>query len=197
MTATTMSDVRRTAPWVVLALFAGAILMTIFLLVTVETEPVRRVTMHAAEPVATEAPPAAPQKPDGPSPTPAMVPTDDQPLIQLDEVRVVVPHGTARAVLSRSATPAVLPDRPDRADVVQALEWTRALARSCVENTAYEGRRIDMHVHVSPSGTVTIAEIEGDLAGTAEGSCVARAMRRAVLPRFSGAPLVVRYPLQL
>ena len=46
-------------------------------------------------------------------------------------------------------------------------------------------------VTFAPSGRATTAMVEGRLAGTPTGSCVANAMRSAKVPAFSGKPTTV------
>ena len=47
------------------------------------------------------------------------------------------------------------------------------------------------------SGRVTTAIVEGQFAGTPQGSCVARAVRAASVPRFAQPTVSVVYPFTL
>jgi hypothetical protein len=47
------------------------------------------------------------------------------------------------------------------------------------------------------SGRVTNARVQGQFAGTPEGSCIARAVRRARFPRFKRPSFQVTFPYRL
>jgi hypothetical protein len=56
---------------------------------------------------------------------------------------------------------------------------------------------VEARVGIAGTGRVTRALIQGDFAGTPEGSCMARALRAATVPPFSGAVFQVQYPFVL
>lgn len=49
--------------------------------------------------------------------------------------------------------------------------------------------------NIAHNGRVIYARIDGDFQGTAEGSCMATAMRTAQFPQFENPTLRVEYPL--
>jgi hypothetical protein len=90
--------------------------------------------------------------------------------------------------------PADLPEQPSREQAQEAMEGIRG---AMVECAAGLHGRAELDITVHPSGRVMRAVTGGTFAGTAEGSCMARAARRARFPRFSGAPFSLRYPYTL
>lgn len=198
MRASSIAAIKQVGPWMGLSFVGGALLTTLLLIVIAETEPVRTLQLEVerdAVGAATE--PEAAEPPGAPESTPVFAPSAEEPqTIRLDETRVIA-HRTFAARASRDRATMTLPERPDRKDVAEALGWARERAQACVVGSEHEGRIAELTIHVAPSGTVTVAEVHGELAGTAVGSCIARAFRTVALPRFAGDRLVVRYPMQL
>ena len=91
--------------------------------------------------------------------------------------------------------PSLLPDAPARDDVLQALAAVRDDARACAPE--HRGASVPVTVTFAPTGRVTTAVVTGTLAGTPEGSCVARTFRRARVAEFTHDRFVVAYPLRL
>ena len=87
-----------------------------------------------------------------------------------------------------------LPDTPSRAQVVAALESARTAVRRCAGG---QGGVAEVHVVVGSSGRVRIAEVEGQFAHSAQGSCIARVVREARFPAFRQGRFEVSYPYQL
>jgi hypothetical protein len=88
-----------------------------------------------------------------------------------------------------------LPETPDRADVLSAMGSVRGAVATCA---AGRGGVVTVRVtFAGSSGRVTTAVIEGAFAGTAEGSCMARAIRAARVPRFAQPTASVSFPFQL
>lgn len=84
-----------------------------------------------------------------------------------------------------------LPEQPSRSDVQKGLEDVRPQLNACAQGshgTTYA------NITIVGAGRVSYAMMGGDFAGTAAGSCMAKALRTATFPRFSGASLKVRYP---
>jgi hypothetical protein len=54
-----------------------------------------------------------------------------------------------------------------------------------------------VEITVGSSGRVRSALVTGDFAGTPEGSCVARAVRRARFPQFTQPTFEITYPFSL
>jgi len=88
-----------------------------------------------------------------------------------------------------------LPETPDRAAVLSAMGSVRAAVAACA---AGRGGVVTVRVTFAGStGRVTTAVIEGAFAGTAEGSCMARAIRAARVPRFAQPTASVSFPFQI
>jgi hypothetical protein len=88
-----------------------------------------------------------------------------------------------------------LPETPDRADVLSAMGSVRDAVATCA---AGRGGVVTVRAtFAGSSGRVTTAVIEGAFAGTAEGSCMARAIRAARVPRFAQPTASVSFPFQL
>jgi hypothetical protein len=98
--------------------------------------------------------------------------------------------------VSASAAPAgPLPDAPSRADVLAAMQAVQPAVSSCAV-----GSRGVATVRVTFSGStgrVTGAVVEGTYAGTEQGSCIARAVRGAQVPRFTQPTFSVAFPFTL
>ncbi len=93
-----------------------------------------------------------------------------------------------------SAEPEDLPDAPDRDSVAAALRAVQPLVEACYQE---QHGVATVEITVGSSGRVRSALVTGFFAGTAEGSCIARAVRRARFPRFSQDTFLVTYPFQL
>ena len=50
---------------------------------------------------------------------------------------------------------------------------------------------------IASSGRISYAIVDGAFKGTPEGSCIARAVRKARFPAFSKASIKVTYPIAL
>ncbi|MFI5307474.1 MAG: hypothetical protein ACHQ53_08990 [Polyangiales bacterium] len=91
-------------------------------------------------------------------------------------------------------TGGVLPEAPDRAAVVAALEPLREAVAGCAA-----GRHgiAEADISVNGSGSVAHAVVEGDFAGSPQGSCIARALRQAHFAPFQQSRFRVLYPFSL
>jgi hypothetical protein len=100
-----------------------------------------------------------------------------------------------RSLPKRDAAAAV-PSRaqPTRPEVQQALLAMRPQLEACA---AGRHGMVEARVGIAGTGHVTHALIQGAFAGTAEGSCMARALRAATVPPFSVAIFQVQYPFAL
>lgn len=105
------------------------------------------------------------------------------------------PQAGAPRAAERHGKVSELPDTPSRADVRDALVGVQDRVRACAPQ--YRGATVPARITFVSSGRVTTALVSGTLAGTPEGSCVARALRQANVPEFAEPRLVVDYPLQL
>jgi hypothetical protein len=90
--------------------------------------------------------------------------------------------------------PENLPDIPGREAVVAALEPLRPAIAECSRGARGVAQ---LDITVSSSGAVSHAVVGGDFAGTAEGSCIARAARGAQFTPFKKPRFRVIYPFSL
>jgi hypothetical protein len=84
------------------------------------------------------------------------------------------------------------PSEPfDTAAAAAALETAASVALACRKAEDPTGTATVI-VTFAPSGRVTNATVNGKpFAGTVTGGCIAAAMRRATVPRFTGLPVTV------
>lgn len=93
-----------------------------------------------------------------------------------------------------AADPGSLPETPDRDSIVAVMRAVEPLVRAC----AGEQRGVaTVEVTVGSSGRVRSALVTGFFSGTPEGSCVARAVRRARFPEFRRPTFSFTYRFQL
>jgi hypothetical protein len=90
--------------------------------------------------------------------------------------------------------PESLPDIPGREEVRAALEPLRPAIAECSRGARGVAQ---LDITVSSSGAVSHAVVGGDFAGTAEGSCIARAARGAQFTPFKKPRFRVIYPFSL
>jgi hypothetical protein len=88
----------------------------------------------------------------------------------------------------------VLPEKPTRDEIKRALEAIRPALETCIG--AAHGTTF-ANVTIASSGRVRYTSIEGAFAGTPQGSCMARALRTATVPRFAADSMTVRFPFVL
>jgi hypothetical protein len=107
---------------------------------------------------------------------------------------LAVPENLRKARKRAPSESAALPEVPARADVVAALEPLREEVQTCAA-----GRHgvAQVDVSVSGSGAVAYTVVGGDFAGSAEGSCIARALRKARFRPFQQARFRVLYPFSI
>jgi outer membrane biosynthesis protein TonB len=106
-------------------------------------------------------------------------------------------RSTPRATNQRAAPsgpPAGAAGTPSREDVQTALRAVQPYVSAC---RGARGGTVRVNITVASSGRVRNAVVVGDFAGTREGSCVARAVRRARFPEFRRESFSVQYPFQL
>lgn len=102
---------------------------------------------------------------------------------------------TARGGSKRVAPAGPLAAAPSRADVLAAMGSVRSAVAACAGG---RGGLAQVRVTFSgSSGRVTGAQVEGQFAGTPQGSCIARAVRTASLQRFEQPTYQVLFPFQL
>jgi len=96
----------------------------------------------------------------------------------------------------RKRKPAVeqLPQVPDRDITKQALKGVLPAVRKCA---AGKHGVAEVVLTVKNTGRVMHAVVRGDFAGTVEGSCIARAVRKTRLPPFLRPRFTLVYPFSL
>jgi len=87
-----------------------------------------------------------------------------------------------------------LPPHPTREDVQRTMLGALPAIRECA---AGQNGTVEVEVTAGSSGRVRNAVITGTFAGTPEGSCMAREMRRVRFPRFTQESFTVRYPFRI
>jgi hypothetical protein len=87
-----------------------------------------------------------------------------------------------------------LPDAPSREQVIGAVGAIRSELAQCA---AGRGGVAQLDLTVANTGRVVHALVIGDFAGTPQGSCMARALRKASFPRFKQDRFRVLYPVSL
>jgi hypothetical protein len=87
-----------------------------------------------------------------------------------------------------------LPDEPSRQDVIEGLNQLRAELSECSKGRSGTA---EIDLTIAGSGAVTYALIEGDYAGTPQGSCIARTIRRAHFEPFKKPRVRILYRMAL
>jgi hypothetical protein len=86
-------------------------------------------------------------------------------------------------------------DAPSRGDIMTAMASVRPAVNACAQGA---GGVAQVRITFSgSSGRVTSALIEGQFAGTPQGSCIARAVRGGSVPRFAQPTFSVLFPFQI
>jgi hypothetical protein len=104
------------------------------------------------------------------------------------------PEPVAKPAEPEAPPAPALPGQPSRDQVTAALNAVVPELQKCVgdrHDTA------DVTITVRPAGFVSYAVVAGPFAGSAEGSCIARAVKAAKFPAFSDPTLRITYPFQL
>lgn len=146
-----------------------------------------------SDPTEEPAPPKAPE-PDKTSPRQASAKSRTRPASSPEPT---TPRPNFSATVATSAPPPVTqPDKTefapfDRSQASAALASATAEAGACRQEGDPSGTA-SVTVTFAPSGRVTSAVISGPpFAGTKTGGCIARALRRATIPAFSGEKVTV------
>ena len=99
---------------------------------------------------------------------------------------------TTIASASPPSSGVLLQPRPSRDAVRDTMLGARAMLAECAgaaHGTSYA------NLTIQADGRVTYSLVDGAFAGTPEGSCMAKALRKLSFPHFSGPPFKVRFPL--
>jgi hypothetical protein len=87
-----------------------------------------------------------------------------------------------------------LPETPSREDVLQRIEALRPVVSACAEG---QKGIAELDITIASSGNITTVLVGGDFAGTPQGSCIARSVRQARLPKFKKDRFRLLYPFSL
>lgn len=88
------------------------------------------------------------------------------------------------------------PETPSRNDVINAMREVQSAVRACAVRTGQTGIA-SITIDFASSGRVISATVAPPFAGTAVGSCMARAVRAATVPAFTRPTFRVSYPFSL
>lgn len=109
------------------------------------------------------------------------------------------PRVASKTVRKTVAAPAPDPasneiETPSRDDLLNGLDRVRSNVRACAE-----GRNgvAEVDLTIAANGVVTNALVGGDFGGTPQGSCIARAVRKARFPTFKQDRYRVLFPYVL
>ena len=106
----------------------------------------------------------------------------------------IEPQQAEQPAAEEPVPPPDLPATPDRDAVIAAMRAIQPLVSACAEERHGVAT---VEITVGSSGRVRSALVTGDFAGTPEGSCVARAVRRARFPQFTQPTFEITYPFSL
>jgi hypothetical protein len=115
-------------------------------------------------------------------------PADDEPTTE------PAPDPLPRMHKSSSAVDPERPETPSRDDVVAALEPLRDAVQTCAQGRVGVA---EVDISVRSSGAIAQVIVGGDFAGSSQGSCIARTLRRAHFRPFAQPRFRVLYPFQL
>lgn len=87
-----------------------------------------------------------------------------------------------------------LPETPSRADIVRGFATVLPAVKACAKGMSGVAQ---VTASIAGSGRVRHAVVTGPFHGTKQGSCVARAVRKAKFPQFQTKTLKVDYPFVL
>ncbi|AKF04327.1 GYF domain-containing protein [Sandaracinus amylolyticus] len=144
--------------------------------------------------------PAAPEVVEVTTPSEIVAPpeTSEAPVATIDaliEAAVGAPSDVEAADAPAAPAPDALPVTPDREDVDHALTRAHTAVAACGEHG--HGLAMVRITARGDTGRVTSAVVEGPLAGTAAGSCVARAVRSVTFTRFARESFTIEYPFRI
>ncbi|HKU44996.1 MAG TPA: hypothetical protein VJR89_42845 [Polyangiales bacterium] len=132
--------------------------------------------------------PVAPPQVEAPQPAPTPPPVaPSKPRVASKSVRKVAPPPPAPATDGMAET-------PSRADVLNGLDGVRSSVQACA-GTRQGVAEVDLTI--AANGVVTNALVGGDFGGTPQGSCIARAVRKARFPEFKQDRYRVLFPYVL
>ena len=106
--------------------------------------------------------------------------------------QAAAPVSTAKLARSTKKEPAgALPEQPSRTDVQTGIEKIRPALTACAAGAR---GTVFANLTIVGSGRVTYSVVEGEFTSGSVGTCMAKALRSASFPQFSGPSFKVRYP---
>jgi hypothetical protein len=126
-----------------------------------------------------------------PAPTPPPVaPAEHKPRVAAKSVRKPAPPPEPALALAPAPVD-TMAETPTRDDVLNGLDGVRSSVQACAE-----GRNgvAEVDLTIAANGIVTNALVGGDFGGTPQGSCIARAVRKARFPEFKQDRYRVLFP---
>ncbi len=106
------------------------------------------------------------------------------------------PAARAAAPAAAPADDPNLPDQLGRGDIVAGMNGIKGRVDGCSAQYHVPGTAM-VSVVIGKNGRVSSASVQGALAGTPTGDCVARAVRGASFKKFKGSPMSINYPFIL
>jgi hypothetical protein len=101
-----------------------------------------------------------------------------------------------KAKKDKPAPASNLPKQLNMNQIRRSMSKVKGLVQSCYDKHQVEGRA-NVKLTITPKGKPTNVRVKGKFFGTDTGACVARAVKRARFPKFSGAPMAISYPFLL
>jgi hypothetical protein len=151
----------------------------------------------AAASIAPKAPSPASRAPVARPTTPeTAVPAPTPPLAAVESPATAKPIGN----VARKGTPAApaptegIGDTPTRSQVLTGLNGVRSSVQACADGRSGVA---EVDLTIAANGVVTNALVGGDFGGTPQGSCIARAVRKARFPEFKQDRFRLLYPYAL
>jgi len=103
--------------------------------------------------------------------------------------------GRGGSKTAKAAPAEDLPETPSREQAMRALRSVEGAVKACADGQ--HGVAMTQVTVSGSNGRVSRAVVQGQFAGTPQGSCVARAVRRARFPRFTRSTFQVTFPYRL
>ncbi len=112
----------------------------------------------------------------------------------LDDVLSSVTGGLDKQVVKKDTKPTKT--TLGRSDVKKAMKKVAGRAKSCYSQEEFSGM-VTVKYAVKPDGSLSNVNATGSHAGSKTGKCVAKAVKKARFPAYSGSPMTFTYPFML
>ncbi|HET6340258.1 MAG TPA: hypothetical protein VFG30_43920 [Polyangiales bacterium] len=156
--------------------------------------------LRPADPLASSKLAAIPEPaPTVAEPTPPVEDAVPAPVTTPAERGTSRPRVASKTLKKSLAAPAPAPafgeiETPSRDDVLHGLDRVRSTVSACAEGRTGVA---EVDLTIAANGIVTNALVGGDFGGTPQGSCIARAVRKARFPTFKADRYRVLFPYVL